>query len=587
MQDHSDIFYQFGPFFLDPVDHQLFRGDTLIPLTPNVFKTLLFLVSNSGRLLRKEEIMNRVWPESFVSESNLNQNIFVIRKALGETPDEKYVLTIRSQGFRFIARVKELKDRGTYLPQFEYAVPTKSSTSIKSLAILPFKYLGTLFRDEYLGYGIADALTTRLSGLWGIIVRPTTAVLKYNALGQDPVEAGQDLNVAAVIDGTIQLIDDRIRVSAQLIRVADGATIWADKFDEKFTNIFAIQDLISEEVAQKLPLQMSALEQRRFFKRRTENTEAYKLYLKGRYFLEKRTEAGLKISLEYFKKALVRDPGYALAHSGIADSYILLGEYLFLSPEDVLPKAKAAALKALTIDDTLAEAYASLAETLLYYDWSRPKAERAFQRALQLNPNYPTAHHWYAWFLMSEERFDEALAVIKRAQELDPMSLTLNTFLGLPFYYRGLYDQAIEQFNESLEMDPNFILARYYKCASLIHIGMYEEGLAEYERAAFTEYFPQTVAIMGFAYAMSGQKEEAKKQLNKLHRFSVKRYVPSYCIATIYSGLGDKNKAFHWLEKALGERFPWLIWLKIDPFMKGLNDDPRFRDLWRKIDAPE
>jgi TolB-like protein/Flp pilus assembly protein TadD len=583
MSDQSYNGYQFGSFYLDPVNRNLFRGASRIHLTPKVFSTLLFLVQNSGRLVKKEEIIGAVWPESFVEESNLNQNIFVLRKALGERPGQKYILTVQTQGFRFIAPVKELKDGNPHLQDREVSGQAATSAKIRSLAILPFKYLGPTSSDQYLGYGIADALVMRLSGSRELIVRPTTAVLKYNVLEQDPVAAGLELNVDAVIDGTIQLIADRIRVTVQLIKVYDGATVWADKFDEEFTNIFALQDLISEQVVKKLPLKLSLSEHDQLMKGRTADTEAYKLYLKGRYFWEKRTKAALLKSLEYFDEAIRRDPVYALAYTGIADSYILLGQYLFFSPEETLPKAKASALKALAINDSLAEAHASLGETLLYYDWSHAEAEKAYRRALELNPNYASAYHWYAWFLMGEERFDEALLIIKRAQELDPFSLELNTSLGLPFYFMRRYDLAIEQFDETLEMDPSFTNAHYYKGSALVHKGMYEEAIAEYQRGGTSEYLSQTVAVLGYAQAMSGRVDEAMNALNTLKAFSEKRYISPYSMAIVHTGLGDSDEAFRWLEKAYTERAAWLIWLKIDPFMDPLRDDPRFHDLLTRI----
>jgi DNA-binding winged helix-turn-helix (wHTH) protein/tetratricopeptide (TPR) repeat protein len=578
--------YKFGPFRIDPTERLLLRGERVVPLAPKAFDTLLVLVENSGHTVEKDELMRRLWPDSFVEESSLAQNIFRLRKALGEDPSEyHYIETIPKRGYRFAAPVTQSPGEGTafHIREPSKLEQTKLHGSVPVIAVLPFKLLGADGGDESLGQGLADALITKLSTIRQIIVRPTTSILKYAEPGQDPLVVGRELDADFLLDGTIQQVGGRIRVSVQLVRVSNGGTLWADKFDEEFSHIFAMQDSISEQVIRALPLKLSDIEQKQLTKHYTENIEAYQFYTFGRYFWEKRAEKGYTKSIEYYQQAIRVDPDYALAHAGLADAYNCLGEYLYLPPEKSFPLAKGAAMKALELDGTLAEAHVSLAEVKMFYEWDWKEAEREFQLALRMNPNYAAAYHMYAWFLLTTERFDESLVVIKRARELDPLSLTLATALGLPFYYKRQYDRAIEQYQMTVEVEPNFTLARYYLGSALAQKGMYDEAIAEFKMVAPLEYIPQVLALLGHAYAASGKKQEALVILDRLRELSKQRYVSPYNFAIVYAGLGAVGQAFKWLEKAYEEHSAWLVFLKIEPIFDRLRRDSRFTDILRRV----
>ncbi len=575
--------YEFGPFRLLPNERLLLRDRQVIPLTPRVFDTLLVFVENSGRILSKDELMKLIWPDTTVEEGNLSQNIFVLRKSLGEVPPEqRYIVTIPMKGYRFIAKVRARREEN------EPASPRQTTRQFKlsavtSLAVLPFKLLGEESSDRYLGCGLADALVTKLSRIGRIVVRPTTAVLKYSAPGQDPVMAGREQAVDAVLDGVVQRLGSRLRISVQLIRIDTQETIWGDQFEEEFTDIFALQDSISEQVARLLVPELSREERDQLLKHQTENVEAYALYIKGRYFWDQRTETGLRKGLEFAEQMIELDPGFALAYVGLADSYNLLGEYLYLQPHDAFPKARVAVTKALTIDPSLAEGHASLAEIALFFDWDWAEAEHRYQHAINLNPHYSSAHHWYAWFLMTQGRFDEARTNLRRARTLDPGSLTINTVMGVPDYYDRHYDRAIYQYQQIRQLNPDLPQINYYLGAALTQKRLYTEAITALTTLAAIEYRQQTVALLGYTYGVMGEKSRALEALNDLNALSQQRYVSPYLKALIHAGLEQVDEAFEQLEKAYTERAAWMIFLKVDPCLDRLRHDKRFPNLLRRV----
>lgn len=572
--------YEFGPFRLLPNERLLLRDKQVIPLTPRVFDTLLVFVENSGRVLSKDELMKLIWPDTTVEEGNLSQNIFILRKSLGEAPPEqRYIVTIPMKGYRFIAKVRSLRESDgppQTTRQFKLSAVT-------SLAVLPFKLLGEESSDRYLGCGLADSLITKLSRIGRIVVRPTTAVLKYSAPDQDPVVAGREQSVDAVLDGVVQRLGSRLRIGVQLIRIDTQETIWGDQFEEEFTDIFALQDSISEQVARLLVPELSREERDQLLKHQTENVEAYALYIKGRYFWDQRTETGLRKGLEFAEQMIELDPGFALAYVGLADSYNLMGEYLYLQPHDAFPKARIAVTKALTIDPLLAEGHASLAEIALFFDWNWPEAEHRYQRAINLNPHYASAHHWYAWFLMTQERFDEARASLRRARTLDPGSLTINTVMGIPDYYDRNYDRAIHQYQQIRQLNPELPQINYYLGSALIHKALYTEAVTALKTLASIEYRQQTIALLGYTYGVMGEKSRALEALNDLNALSQQRYVSPYLKALVYAGLDQVDEAFEQLDKAYAERASWMIFLKVDPCLDRLRDDKRFPNLLRRV----
>ncbi|HEU4875587.1 MAG TPA: winged helix-turn-helix domain-containing protein, partial [Pyrinomonadaceae bacterium] len=606
--------YEFGPFKIDTRERILLRDGQRIPLKPKAVDTLLVLIRNSGHIVEKEELMKEVWPDTFVEENNLTGNIFALRRAFAE---HQYIETIPRRGYRFIADVKQVKVERAEPPRTLAAAPglaaVDSSSSrrergrnvwriglvpsliafttvavaagvmlyrrgrqverpaskplaIKSIAILPFKPLGEESGDEFLSLGMADALITRLSNLQQLVVRPSSSIIRYTAPDQDPLEAGREQQVDAVLDGRIQRVEERVRVTVQLLRVQDRQQLWADKFDEKFTDIFALQDAISERVAAALALKLSSSEQDRIAKRYTENAEAYQLYLKGRYFWNRRTVESLQKGIEYFSQAVEKDSRYALAHAGLADSYIILGNFGLLPPTEAYPKAKIAAERALKVDPDLVEAQVSLAfvKSLFERDW--PGAEAGFKRAIELNPNYGPAHQWYGVSLAGAGRLDEAVAEVRRAQQVDPQSLTISAVVGWMLYLARDYDKAIEQENIVLEMDENFALAHRYLGLAYEQKGMYVEAISEFQKArSLSGARPLDSAALAHAYAIGGRKGEARQILERVTDRSTQVYFPAQDIALIYVGLGEKDLAFDWLEKAFQERSPWLTHLRVDP----------------------
>lgn len=575
-----DDLYEFGPFCLDASQRVLLREGRLVPLPPKAFSTLLALVVSRGHLVEKDILMETVWPNEFVEESNLAQHIFMLRKALGETVgNTEYIETVPRRGYRFVAPVSERRKAFAEVAS-ERVTPKKDTderfVDIRSIAVLPFKPLGAEPQDEYLGLGIADALITRLSNLKQVKVRPTSAV--RNAIKDDAVSAGRALKVATVLEGTIQKWDEYIRVTVQLVSVQDSATLWAKRFDEKFTNIFAIEDSISEQVAAALTVKLTAQEHEQLVKRYTDNTQAHHAYLKGRYFFEKRTQEGVTKSIEYFELAIRTDPDHAAAYAGLADCYCLSPIFDLLPPKTAMPKAKEAALKALSIDPNLAEAHAALGQSLLN-EWEWAGVEKEYKLALELNTNFARGHHYYAIYLRHMRRFDESLKESRKAHELDPTSAALKAAEAGTLFCAGRYDEAIEEIRRAFELDANNPIAHYWMGRIYVQNGNYEAAITEFERTiSVFGKSPELSAHLGFVYAVSGRLEAAQKVLDELES-SNKHYVPAYYRAIVCAGLGRKEQAFEWLYRAYEEHDLNLIPLAVDPTVDSLRDDPRFTRL--------
>jgi len=657
MAPQAKQLYEFGQFRLDPQERLLLRDGEPVPLTPKAFDMLLALVENSGRLLEKEELMRRLWPDSFVEEGSLAQNVSLLRKALGESDDQKFIETVTRSGYRFIASVKGVQDdaeiivrehsrasiavegnqepaisesyvesgqagaqkalepdrpaswmlrqkrhRAVLIASLALAVvvaaflisrvlnrPEQAAgQAIKSIAVLPFKSLGADGADEYLGVGMAETLTARLSSLKLLAVRPSSAVLKYAASDKETVVAGQELKVDSVLEGSIRRLGDRLRVTVRLVSVSDVSLLWADYFDENFTDIFKVEDSISTRVAAALALKLSGEEQRRLIKRYTDNAEAYQLYLKGRFFWNKRTQEGFKLGIAQFEQAVEKDTGYALAYAGLADSYTGLTFYNFAAPNETMPKAKEAATNALAIDSTLAEAHAALAHVKVNYDWEWSDAEKEFRLSIELKPDYATAHQWYAiHYLTPTGQSEEAIQEMKRALDLEPTSLVMNTFLGATLYFAGRYDDAIEQGRKTIEMDPNFAVAHWHLGLACEQKGMFDDAIAELQKAiTLSGSSPLMIAALGHAYAKAGKRNEANRILDELQKLSAVRYVSPYEVAGIYVALGEREQAFQRLERSYKERSFHLINLKVRPEFAPLRSDPRFHYLVRRIGLP-
>lgn len=457
----------------------------------------------------------------------------------------------------------------------------------KSIAIFPFKPLSSQNRDEVLENGMADTLIAKLSTVAEIVIPSLSSAQKYAEQEHDSVAAGRLLRVHSVLEGTLQRAADRIRVTARLIDVRDGRSIWSDTFDEKFTDVFAVEDAIAQRVADALRLRLSGEAQKRLTKRYTDNTEAYQLYLKGRFGWNKSTEDGYRKGIEFYKQAIGKDPNYALAYAGIADSYSLLGELGIASPKEMFPQAREFAEKALKIDNELSEAHRSLGMVQLFYDWNRPAAKVELWRARELNPNDPQVYHFWGHYLEFIGRFDDAAVEIKRGVDLDPTNLPVLSEYAWTFYIRHRYDEAIALFRKNLELDPNFLISSVWLAQSYEEKGMYAEAMAELERVRKIDNWAWIVAEIGCVDAHLGKREEAQKVVEELKARAAHEYIDETLIVYIYIALGEKDEAFAWMEKGYQSRAGNIPWLEMEPKFDPLRSDPRFAPFVRRVFAAE
>lgn len=468
-----------------------------------------------------------------------------------------------------------------YFGYSRYAARGSSST-IRSIAVLPFANIDGNPDAEYLSDGISESLINSLSKLPGVKVIARSSSFRYKGKEVDPQEVAQALGVEAILTGRVVQRGDNLLISAELVNASDKTQVWGDQYNRKLADILTVQEEIAKRISETLRLRLSGEQQQRLTKRYSDNVEAYQEYLKGRFYSAKSTENGLKKSIEYFNQAIEKDPNYALAWAGLANGYWEDSD-IHIAPHDAMPKAKQAALKALAIDDTLAEAHGALAIELTAYDWDWTNAEKEFRRAIELNPDYPTAHAQYGWYLSLMARPDEAIAEVKRATQLDPLSINSNGILGMAYGWARRNDEAVAQLQKTLELDPEDWLARAY--LGWVHIGQgkFPEAIDSLQRARQIDDNQYVLGALGEAYARSGNRSEALKAIEELKERSKQRYVSPHCVAMVYVGLGEKDLAFEWLEKAYEARSEHLGWLKVDARMDPLRSDPRFAELMRRI----
>jgi DNA-binding winged helix-turn-helix (wHTH) protein/tetratricopeptide (TPR) repeat protein len=569
MTQQPALIYEFGEFSVDAAKRQLRGpGGAPVPLTTRAFDTLLYLVGRSGMVLGKDELIGAVWPDTVVEENNLTQAISSLRHAFGDSRAEnRYIMTIPGRGYCFVADVRA---RALH-------APTTITPTVRTMAVLPFQPTVAEYREATLEMGMADTLIARLSGS-EISVRPVSSVRKYVELDQDPVAAGHELGVELVLEGSIQRSGDSIRITVRLIKTADGTSLWAGTFDEKFTDIFAVQDAIANKVAAALSLRLGGEEQKHLTRRDTDNVEAYQSYLKGRFHWNKRGPQDLQKAIEHFKQATALDPDYALAYAGLADAYTLLANAG--SPaHEIMPKAREAAQKAVSLDDNLAEAHAAYGNIIIYYDYDFVGAEREEQRAIELNPDYATAHHWYSELLMGLGRHEEALAEIRRALEIDPLSLILNRQYGASLLFARQYDAAVEQMKKTVDLDANFAVGHSTLSVAYRMRGDYAESVEELAKFQELTGGERTAALMRESFAEGGWQEFLRAMTDERRPASL----TPYNVATFHSALGEKDKAFAELNKAYQNREGILGLLKVDPRFDSLHDDPRFQDLARRF----
>ena len=462
--------------------------------------------------------------------------------------------------------------------------PATSAVTINSIAVLPFINVNASSDSEYLSDGITDSLINNLSQLPRLKVIARGSVFSYKGKEVNPQDVGRELNVQALVTGRITQRGDDLSISVELMDTRDKSHIWGQQYNRKISDLLAVQEEISSNISENLRLKLTGEEQKRVTKRYTEDVEAYQLYLKGRHFADQYDQEGFKKAIEDLNAAVAKDPNYALAHAGLAEAYwIASGQSL--PPRDAMPKAREAAVKALRIDDTLAEAHTSLALVQAFYDYDLPGAEKEFKRAIELNPGSAAAHQWYGWYLAVLKRPDEALREISRAQELDPLSLLINGELGMPFYFTHQPDRALEQYRKAVEMDPNNSFARISLAMTYIQKRMYQEAISVASKPQSDDAY--LLAATGDAYARLGKRTDAQKTIEKLRELSKQRYVPTFAMAIIHIGLGEKEQALELLEKSYENREDTMTWLNSDPILDDLRAEPRFQDLVRRVGQPQ
>ena len=472
---------------------------------------------------------------------------------------------------------------------------SRSSPPINSVAILPFVNDSKDPNADYLSDGLTESIINSLSQLPNLKVMSRNAAFRFKGPNLDPLEAGRSLNVGAVLTGRLVKLDENVVIKTELIKVEDGSQLWGAEYKSSLADIFSVQDEVSKKISQSLRLRLSGEDEEKLAKRYTKDAEAYQLYLKGRYFWNKRNEEGFRNGIDYFRRAEEKDPTFALAFSGLADSYALLCDIGVVRPVDEMPKAKAAAEKAVDADATLAEAYTSRAFVRLSYDWDWLGAQNDFQQALKLNPKYPTAHQWYASYLMQMGKFSLAKDEIEQAHNLDPLSPIISANTGLYSYYEKNYDDAIAKYQTTLQSDPDFWVARHYLALAYVQKGMHDEAIAELRKLIkasangpipdqIVEAESEASASLGFAYGRAGKQAEAKAILGQLEALSKKRYVSPLYFAIVYAGLKDNDKAIEYLNKAFEARHPGLVLIRIEPMFDGLRGDERFKALIKRFE---
>ena len=645
MEPRPSSVVRFGIYEVSLQSGEVRKAGLRIRVQQQPLKLLEVLLERPGEVVTREELRSRVWPnESFGDfDQALNIAIGKLRNALGDSAENpRFIETLPKRGYRFIADVaviavdartkKELEspardlsgpdgrtEPGRQLQGAGLAVAPKrrpwstrrvivvlglalsllvlsvwlfrshggAPTGIRSLAVLPLENLSGDASQNYFADGMTDELITDLSQISALRVISRTSVMVYKGARKPLPQIARELDVDAVVEGSVLRSGNQVRITAQLIDGSTDKHLWSQSYEGELRDTLALQNKVASAIADQIRINLTPREQAALKNVKVVNPEAYESYLKGRYFWNKRTADGLKAALAYFKQAIEEDPEYAQAYSGLADTYALLGDwqYAVMTPKEAFPKAKAAAIKAVELDNTLGEAHNSLAFVLDGFDWDFNSAGKEFRRAIELNPGYATAHHWYAWHLSLLGRFDEAIAEMKKAESLDPLSLIINADLAELLGLAHSYDESIRQSRKTIEMDPNFALAHNQLAQVYLQEHMYDEAVAELKKAVeLSGSSPTCIANLARAYAASGKRSEAVKLLDDLKKRSSTGYSYASEIAMIYASLGDTDQAMNWLEKCYEERFNPGVLLR--PGFDSLRSDLRFQSLVHRIGLP-
>jgi TolB-like protein/DNA-binding winged helix-turn-helix (wHTH) protein/Tfp pilus assembly protein PilF len=623
---------RFGVFEVDLQASELRKQGIKVKLQQQPFELLAMLLEHPGEVVTREEIQKRLWPaDTFVDfDRGLNRATNRLRESLGDDAESpRFIETLPRRGYRFIAPVVKSDESGhvaELVPPQADTVPTNGSPyspgydrvrlrigfvtalvaialltvaawfaffrprhgAIESVAVLPFSNGSSDSNAEYLSDGITESLINNLSQLPNLRVMARSTVFRYKANDADPQKIGNDLHVQAVLSGRLLQQGNVLIIQAELMDVKTGVQLWGGQFNRSAEDVLALQDDLSREIAEKLRVKLTGEQKQRLARRNTEDAEAYRFYLKGRYYWNKRSPEGMQKAASYFQQAIDKDPGYALAYAGLADTYVYLSFFNMVAPRDAIPRAKAAAAKALEIDDHLAEAHVSLGYMSYAYDWDWPAAGRHFDQALALDPAYTRAHIFYPFYLSSRGQSQEAVTVAKSALDLDPASPSLSHSLAVQFYLTRQFDQAIEQCRKTLEMDPNFAVAYAVLGQTYLAKGMNSEAAPVLEKySALSQGSVDSLALLGYSQARRGKKSQALRTIDELKETSKNSFVPAFYFALVYAALEDKDQAFMWLEKGYDERFARFAYLKLEALWDPLRSDERFRDLVRRVGIPQ
>jgi DNA-binding winged helix-turn-helix (wHTH) protein/TolB-like protein/Tfp pilus assembly protein PilF len=611
--------FEFGGFRLEPQRRLLSRDGEPVIVTDKAFDALAYLVEHAGQLVTKDDLMRALWPDVIVEENNLYVVISTLRRALkDESTAQRLIATVAGRGYQFVADVQigaisaenhvpepsaapvrsmpsalysRLSNRriawltATLLLAIGIVTavvalrPASAPASVVTLAVLPFKPLTPADRNESLEFGMAETLIAGLNAD-RLSVSPLSSVRRFAGSEQDVLAAGRALGVQAVLDGHIQRVNGELRVSARLLNVSDGRQLWAELYDEPFTDIFSVQDAIAAKVRAALRVHLSG-EASPALRRYTADSEAYQLYANGRFHLNRANEEGSRQALANFEQAVERDPQFALAYVGIAEAHAILGVFGAVAPRDTFPQARRAVDKALEIAPELGEAYASLGHIKVQYEHDWSGAERAYRRAIELNPTFARASAWYGLLLGCQGQFDESIVRLRRAQELEPAQPIYAALIGMVLMYQRRYDDAIEQLQLTLQMDPNFPTTNTYLAAAYLRRGDYEKAMGYLGHAR--SLAPGSQGYAGQIYALSGRRAAALQEIERLRALSKQRYVSAYDIATIYAALGQNDETFEWLDRAFEERSPLIGWLRWDAVFDGIRADARYVALARRV----
>jgi TolB-like protein/DNA-binding winged helix-turn-helix (wHTH) protein/Tfp pilus assembly protein PilF len=639
-ETHSSHLRRFDQFELDLRTAEIYKEGKRIKLQDQPYQVLSLLTERPGELVTREELQKKLWPnDTFVDfDHGVNIAINKLRDALGDSAERpRFIETLPRRGYRWLAPVECVGDISSNVrvaapvsaprevrssasgateavPASKVRLLPAVATSgiaflcvlallfgldvgklrtrllgsavpvhIQSVAVLPFENLSHEPEQEYFADGMTEELITSLGKIGALHVTSRTSVMRYKKTDKSLPQVARELNVDGIVEGTVQRSGDRVRITAQLIHAPTDHHLWAESYDRELKDVLVLQDEVARAIANEIKATLTPEEQKSLATVRPVNPGAYEAYLKGRYYWNKRTAEGIKKASDYFQQAINQQPNYGIAYSGLADCNSGLAWHGFASPTEALPRAKAAALKAIEIDPTSGEAHASLALVLSHQrNWA--PAENAFKRALQLSPRYANAHHWYGDYLSVTGRQEEALVEAKRAFELDPLSPMINTWLGLRYYHARRYDEAIEQGRKILELDPSFAPAHLLLGQAYVQKGLHAQAISELRSAtSLSGDSPIYMAQVGVAYASAGKNAEALSVIDQLQKVARKSYVSSYGFAQIYAALGDKQHAMKWLQSAYDESAVWMEYLKVDPVLDSLRSQPHFQDLVRQM----